>query len=91
MNTKTPNQIFVALALAVADALECPECPEPLRDTLLEMVDPLSEHIAPAKPNAVSVVTLRGLVALAGSGDAEGMAKSRNARCGSPRRKGGGC
>jgi hypothetical protein len=38
MNPKTPNEIFVALAVAVADALECPECPEGLRDALNDSV-----------------------------------------------------
>jgi hypothetical protein len=65
MITKTPNEIFCNLAIAVADALECSETPTSLKDALNEvgssLIDQFSgEKIAPQ---------LRALASIAQSED----------------------
>ncbi|HKQ90202.1 MAG TPA: hypothetical protein VJZ77_05940 [Blastocatellia bacterium] len=59
------RQVFINLANAIADALECPETPASLADVLSEAVNPLAELLAPTSPNAVNIATLRGLATAA--------------------------
>jgi hypothetical protein len=77
MNTQRPiepQQVFIDLALAVAAALECPECPESLRDALNdsivnELIDLLS---------ADNIALLRALAGQAQLGDGRTRAEAES-------------
>jgi len=64
MNTKTSTEarrVFINLANAMADALECPETPAKLAERLGECVNEIAELIAPDYSHSVNVILLRGL------------------------------
>ena len=68
MNTQRPiepQQVFIDLALAVANALECPECPRGLADALNDSV--VNELIDLLSAN--NIILLRALAHQAKSGD----------------------
>jgi hypothetical protein len=75
MNTQRaiePQQVFIDLALAVANALECPECPRDLADALLETLTPLEDLLSESvTAYQTCAATLRGLAAMAESGHIE--------------------
>jgi len=56
--------VFINLALAIADTLECPECPKDLRDALNDsVVNELIDLFSPSNP-----VMLRALASITTSG-----------------------
>jgi hypothetical protein len=60
-----PQQVFIDLALAVANALECPECPRDLADALLETLTPLEDLLSEsATAYQTCAATLRALAQL---------------------------
>jgi len=46
IETQPTRPIFIDLALATANALECPECPQRLKDALTEVATELIDHLS---------------------------------------------
>jgi hypothetical protein len=60
---KSIEPIFIDLAIATANALECPDCPERLRDALGDVASQLIENLSPSV-----AFELRAVAGLAQSG-----------------------
>lgn len=59
------RKVFAALAVAIADALEHPECPRELADALLENLTPLEDLLSgSATAYQTCAATLRSLAAM---------------------------
>jgi hypothetical protein len=61
---KSIEPIFIDLAIATANALECPDCPERLKDALGDVASQLIEKLSPT-----IAFELRAVAGLAQSGD----------------------
>jgi hypothetical protein len=86
--SKTSDEIFRDLAIAVADALECKETPAPLADALLEIMYPLESALTgDATAYQTCAATLRSLAAMAENGDGRTRPEVETLAVANPERK----
>ena len=87
MKQSSQKTIFVALAEALADVLESPETPAPLRDALTEATAELVNLLSEDHGRDPDVVLLRGLACLAKRSHITTRAKAETLNADRPERK----